>query len=69
MSEQEKIVEYLQLKYGTYLLDKDQVAVEAGKISSTSVDRLRQTGALSSRKVLGQVRFSVTEVARFIADA
>ncbi len=69
MSEQEKIVEYLQSKYGTYLLDKDQVAAEAGKISSTSVDRLRQTGALSSRKVLGQVRFSVTEVARFIADA
>ena len=64
----EKIAENLYMKYNTMLLDKEQTAKEVGNISHTSLDRLRQTGAISSRKVLGQVRFSVNEVARFIVD-
>ncbi len=69
MSEKEKHAEYLLKKYNTMLLDKEQTAQEIGAISSTSLDRLRQMGAIRSRKVLGQIRFSVNEVARFIADA
>jgi len=69
MSELEKHAEYLLKKYNTMLLDKVQTAQEIGAISSTSLDRLRQMGAIRSRKVLGQIRFSVNEVARFIADA
>ncbi len=69
MSEEEKIAETLQLKYNTMLLSKEQTAQEVGAISQTSLDRLRQVGAITSRKVLGQIRFSVNEVARFIADA
>lgn len=69
MSELEKHAEYLLKKYNTMLLDKEQTAQEIGAISSTSLDRLRQMGAIRSRKVLGQIRFSVNEVARFIADA
>jgi hypothetical protein len=69
MSEEEKIAETLQLKYNTMLLSKEQTAQEVGAISQTSLDRLRQTGKITSRKVLGQIRFSVMEVARFIADA
>ena len=69
MSELEKHAEYLLKKYNTMLLDKEQTAQEIGAISSTSLDRLRQMGAIRSRKVLGQIRFSVNEVARFITDA
>ncbi len=69
MSDIEKIAATLQTKYNTMLLDKEQTAQEVGAISQTSLDRLRQTGAITSRKVLGQIRFSVNEVARFIADA
>jgi len=69
MTEKERIAESLQIKYDTMLLNKEQTAQEVGAISQTSLDRLRQTGKITSRKVLGQIRFSVNEVARFIADA
>jgi len=67
--EQQEARDMLLAKYDTSFLDKIQTAKELGRISSTSLDRLRQTGVISSRKILGQIRFSVNEVARFIADA
>ncbi len=69
MSKIEKIAETLQSKYNTMLLNKKETACEIGKVSSATLDRLRQNGEISSKKVLGQIRFSVMEVARFIADA
>ena len=69
MSEREKIAESLSEKYNTLLLSKKEAACEIGHISQATLDRLRQSGQLSSKKVLGQIRFSVMEIARFIADA
>ena len=69
MSEKEKIAEILQSKYNTMLLNKEETAREIGKVSTATLDRLRQNGEISSKKVLGQIKFSVMEVARFIADA
>jgi len=69
MDNEDKIAEGLSIKHNTYLLSKEQTAQEIGAISQTSLDRLRQLGLIKSRKVLGQIRFSVNEVARFIADA
>ena len=66
MSEEEKVAKILQDKYNTMLLDKEQTAQEIGAISQGTLDRIRQTGAIRSRKVLGQIRFSVNEVAKFI---
>ena len=69
MSEKEKIAEILQSKYNTMLLNKEETTFEIGEVSSVTLDRLRQNGEISSKKVLGQIRFSVMEVARFITDA
>jgi len=66
---QEEARNMLFAKYDTSFLDKKQTAKELGGISLTSLDRMRQVGSISSRKILGQIRFSVTEVARYIADA
>jgi len=69
MSEKDKITELLLKKYDTQLLSKEDAARELGNISQASLDRLRQTGQITSKKVLGQIRFSISEIARFIADA
>jgi len=70
MSEEQQVArDMLFAKYDTSFLDKVQTAKELGRISPTSLDRLRQTGAIRSRKILGQIRFSINEVARYIADA
>jgi hypothetical protein len=66
---QEEARNMLFAKYDTSFLNKKQTAKELGRISPTSLDRLRQTGEISSRKILGQIRFSINEVARYIADA
>ena len=58
----------LRESYKKMLLNKKQTANELG-ISQAGLDRLRNTGQLSSRKVLGQIMFSIDEVARFLADA
>ena len=69
MSDQEKIEKVLQNKYNTMLLGKKETAREIGKVSTATLDRLRKNGEIASKKILGQVKFSVAEVARFIVDA
>ncbi len=59
---------FLRDYYKKMLLSKKQTAGELG-ISQASVDRLRNTGQLSSRKVLGQIMFDIDEIARFLANA
>ena len=60
------LIDLLRNKYNTMILSKEETACEIGKVSPATLDRLRQNGEISSRKVLGQIRFSVMEVARFI---
>ena len=65
---QEEFRIFLRDYYQKMLLSKKETAGELG-ISQASIDRLRNTGRLSSRKVLGQVMFSIDEIARFLANA
>lgn len=58
----------LRNNYEKMLLSKRETAKELG-ISEATVDRLRKCGQLSSKKVLGQVMFSIDEIARFLSDA
>jgi predicted DNA-binding transcriptional regulator AlpA len=64
----EEFVNLLRQSHQKMLLNKKQVANELG-ISQASVDRLRSRGQLASKKVLGQIMFSIDEIARFMADA
>ena len=58
----------LRDNYKKMLLTKKEIAKELN-VSESSIDRLRQNGQLNSKKVLGQVMFSLDEVARFIYEA
>lgn len=59
--------EMLRENHTKMLLNKKEVAAELG-ISQTGIDRLRQTGQLKSRKVLGQVMFGIDELARYLSE-
>ena len=65
---QEEFLTILRENYKRMLLSKKKTANELG-ISEATLDRLRQTGQISSKKVLGQIMFSIDEIARFLADA
>ena len=49
------------------LLSKRETAKELS-ISEATVDRLRAAGELQSKKVLGQIMFSLDELARFLSE-
>ena len=59
--------ESLRKQYGTALLSKAQAAKELS-VSRATIDRMRNVGQISSRKVGQQIRFNVTEVARVVMD-
>ena len=58
----------LRENYSKMLLTKRETANELS-VSEGTLDRIRQSGKISSKKVLGQVMFAIDEVARFLADA
>ncbi len=63
--------EYIILFRETYkkmLLAKKEAANELS-ISEATLDRLRKNGDIEAKKVLGQIMFSIDEIARFLADA
>ena len=57
----------LRENYNKMLLTKKETANELN-ISQATIDRLRKHGQLNSKKVLGQIMFSIDEIARFLAD-
>lgn len=61
------ILTLLRDNYKKMLLTKKETANELS-VSEMTVDRLRKNGLLSSKKVLGQVMFSLDEIARFLYD-
>jgi hypothetical protein len=67
MSQSELII-MLRDNYNKMLLTKKEIASELN-VSEATIDRLRQQGQLSSKKVLGQIMFSLDEVARFLYEA
>lgn len=67
MSEAE-FVKILRTNHNKMLLTKKETAEELN-VSPMTIDRLRQTGQLKSKKVLGSIMFSVDEIARFINES
>ena len=59
-------IDYLKNKYNSLLLTKKEAAQEL-KRSPATIDRLRKAGKLRSKKIGGEVFFTVEEIARFIA--
>lgn len=55
-------------KHNKMLLSKKETAKELN-VSEATIDRLRQMGQLSSKKILGQIMFSIDEIARFLYEA
>lgn len=64
----EQIFTMLRDSYEKMLLSKRETAKELG-VGEATIDRLRKNGKLSSKKVLGQVMFSLDEISRFLAEA
>jgi len=58
----------LRENYQKMLLTKKETANELN-VSEATIDRLRQNGKINSKKVLGQIMFSIDEVARFLNEA
>lgn len=58
----------LRENYNKMLLTKKETANELN-VSEATIDRLRQNGQLNSKKVLGQIMFSLDEIARFLYEA
>jgi excisionase family DNA binding protein len=60
--------EQLRREHGSALLNKKQAAKELG-VSRATLDRFRQQGLISTKKVGHQVRIPVTEVARIVMES
>lgn len=64
---QMEFIEILRKNYNRMLLTKKETAHELN-ISSATVDRLRKTGELGSKKIGGGIYFTLEEIARFVYD-
>ena len=66
--EQTEFLSLLRENHKKMLLTKKETAKELS-ISEATLDRIRANGDIDAKKVLGQVMFSIDEIARFLADA
>lgn len=57
--------EALRKQHGTSLLNKKNTAIELS-ISRATIDRMRKSGQIQSKRVGKQIRFHVLEIARII---
>ncbi|QOY52626.1 helix-turn-helix domain-containing protein [Candidatus Sulfurimonas baltica] len=62
------LIAMLRENYKRMLLTKKETANELN-VSEATIDRMRQNGLLNSKKVLGQIMFSLDEIARFLYEA
>lgn len=65
---QKEFIQLLRDSYKKMLLSKAETANELN-VSEATIDRLRNSGKLNSKKVLGQIMFSIDEVARYLDEA
>ena len=65
---QKEFMQLLRDSYNKMLLSKAETANELN-VSEATIDRLRNSGKLNSKKVLGQIMFSIDEVARYLDEA
>ena len=59
------INEQIQLRHNKSILNKDETAKELG-VSTATIDRLRKSGQLRSKKIGGGIFFTVNEIASFL---
>jgi hypothetical protein len=64
---QENYTSLLRENYKKMLLTKKETATELS-ISEATLDRLRTKGKITPKKVMGQIMFSVDEIARFLEE-
>ncbi len=64
---QSDFTQMLRNNYKKMLLTKKETAKELG-ISEATIDRLRKNGQITSKKILGQIMFTIDEIARFLSD-
>jgi excisionase family DNA binding protein len=62
-----EIVASLNGKYKRLLISKSEFANELN-VSEATIDRLRKAGAIKSKKVGGQIYFTLATVAEYIAE-
>ena len=62
-----EIVASLNKKYDRMVISKSEFANELN-ISEATIDRLRKAGAIKSKKVGGQIYFTLATVAEYIAE-
>jgi len=65
---QTDFTQMLRENYNKMLLTKKETAHELS-VSEATLDRLRKNGEIDSKKILGQVMFSIDEIARFLYEA
>ncbi len=66
--DQKQFLTLLRENHKKILLTKGETAKELS-ISGATLDRMRKNGDISSKKVMGQIMFSIDEIARFLAEA
>lgn len=62
-----EFIEMLRTNYKRSLLSKRETANELN-ISQATVDKLRKSGAISSKKIGGEIYFTLDEIANFVYD-
>jgi predicted DNA-binding transcriptional regulator AlpA len=60
-----KIIEQIQARHKKSILNKREVAMELG-VSQATIDRLRKSGQLKSKRIGGMISFSIIELAAFL---
>lgn len=63
----EEIIKIL-LETDKKMLYKKKETAEKLSVSEATIDRLRRSGELKSKKVLGQIMFTLDEVAQFLSE-
>lgn len=61
------LLEHLHQKYKKLLLSKKEAAEELN-ISQATLDRLRKTGEIKSKRILGGVYFTLNEICSFVGE-
>ena len=60
-----ELTQMFRENYHKMLLTKKETAQELS-VSEATLDRLRKNGEIDSKKVLGQIMFSIDEISRFL---
>ena len=58
-------LDYLKDKYNRMVLSKTELAKELG-VCTLTIDRMRKRGHIESKKVLGKIKFRITDVANYM---